>query len=156
MNKKIFTLSLVLTSLLLGFTVFADSPLIERYEFDIFKYDFLMSLILTIVIELLVLFWITRKVFKIRIEEKSDKDLMLAGIMASFSTLPYLWFVLPLFIDSGTSYFTLVGEILVFVIETIIYYFLLKISIKKCAIISFLCNLTSFFIGLIVFNFIIK
>jgi hypothetical protein len=67
--------------------------------------------------------------------------------VASFATLPYVWFVLPVLIKPGLTYI-LISEISVTIIESIVIAGLLKIDYKKALILSVLCNLTSFGIGL--------
>jgi hypothetical protein len=78
---------------------------------------------------------------------------LFAGIFSSFSTLPYLWFLLPQFIDSYTI-LVILGELSVFLIEAVIYYFILKVTIQRAVIISFACNIASFLTGLMIFALI--
>lgn len=111
-----------------------------------YEYMFLSSLFLTILIETSVLFLLVRYYFKT--DCISTSILLFAGILASFSTLPYLWFLLPQFIDSYEN-LVLLGEISVILIEAVIYHFILKVSIQRAFQLSFLCNLSSFLIGLI-------
>ncbi len=114
-----------------------------------YEYQFLISLGITIFIETIVLFVLLKKVFKINSEKISNKLILFSGCIASSMTLPYLWFILPMFIRSYNM-FVLVGEILIFLIETVIYFFILKLGIKKSLILSFVCNLLSFLIGLMI------
>jgi hypothetical protein len=117
----------------------------------LYEYRFLLSLVLTILIETSVLFLIVKYYFKN--EYISDSLLLFAGIFSSFSTLPYLWFLLPQFIDSY-SILVVFGEISVFLVEAVIYYFLLKIGIQRSLTISFACNIASFLTGLMIFALI--
>jgi hypothetical protein len=105
----------------------------------------MLSLFLTIIIETTVLFLLIRYYFKAN--DISNSLLLFAGIFSSFSTLPYLWFLLPQFIDSYVT-LSIVGEISVFSIEAVIYYFVLKVNLSRAVKLSFLCNLASFLIGL--------
>lgn len=107
---------------------------------------FLFSLFLTVSIETIVLL-ILAKYMKLQTRKK---ELIFAGIIASSLTLPYLWFVLPIFLKNYILHM-IVGEISVTVVESIIYYFVLKTNLKNVLIISFVCNLVSFLFGLIVF-----
>jgi hypothetical protein len=70
------------------------------------------------------------------------------GILASFSTLPYLWYILPTFFSSTWVYIS-IGEITVALIETLIIVLILKIDIKKAVFVSLVANLTSFLVGLL-------
>jgi hypothetical protein len=114
----------------------------------LYEYLFLFSLFLTILIETSVLFLLVRYYFKI--DNISNSILLFAGIFSSFSTLPYLWFLLPQFIDSYNS-LALIGELSVFLVESVVYYFVLKVTIQRALILSFACNLVSFLIGMMIF-----
>lgn len=107
---------------------------------------FSKALIITISSETILLFFLIRKYFKINSKKLSHPQLLFAGFIASFSTLPYLWFILPAIISSYPLY-SAIGETLVITIETIIYHFTLKLNLKKSFTISALCNLFSFFLG---------
>jgi len=107
---------------------------------------FLISLLLTLIIEISILFVFVKYVFKLKI--KSVKIIFI-GFLASALTLPYLWFVLPPYIN--VSYYVYTGEILVFLFEALVYNQLLNIKINKSLLISFIANLASFVIGLIIF-----
>ena len=115
----------------------------------IYEYEFLLALVLTVIIETIVLFIIVRKLFKINKKKISNSILIFLGIFCSFSTLPYLWYILPFFIKDY-FYFVLIGEIFVILIESLIYYFVLKLNYKRSFIISLICNLASFLIGTLI------
>lgn len=115
---------------------------------------FLLCLLITIVLESLILFLLIRVIFKIKKEELNNIILIFSGFYASFSTLPYLHFIAPA-LFSNNLYLIIFGEFWVFIMEAIFYKFILKLSIKKCLLISFLCNLFSYFIGLIILKYIL-
>jgi len=115
---------------------------------------FLLCLLITIVLESLMLFLLIRNIFKIKKEELNNTILIFSGFYASFSTLPYLHFIAPVMFNNSL-YLIIFGEFLVFIIESLFYKFILKLSMKKCLLISFLCNLFSYFIGLIILKYII-
>lgn len=108
---------------------------------------FLKSLILTISIESIVLILFFR--FIIRTENLSIYRLLSAGIIASFATLPYLWFIVPNFVYQKTGY-VLLGESFAVLMETFIIGVILRIKIWKSFLSSLTCNLVSFSIGLII------
>jgi len=109
-------------------------------------FDFLKALLLTILIETIVLFVFFKT--KFRTLNVKNKLLLLTGFIASFSTLPYVWFVLPIFIQP-TFLYVLISELSVTFIESFIICSILKVNYKKSIIISVACNLTSFLIGLL-------
>jgi len=73
---------------------------------------------------------------------------LFTGFFCSFATLPYLWFILPVVIKARIPYI-LIGELFVILIESVIYFFILKLDYKKSFIIAFICNLVSFLLGLL-------
>jgi len=111
---------------------------------------FLYALAFTVVVETIILFIAARKILKIDKIKASNAMLLFLGFFCSFATIPYLWFVLPEFIKSRVL-FTFVGEVSVTIIEGIIYYFVLKIKLRDAMLISLLCNLASFTLGLMIF-----
>jgi len=118
---------------------------IDNVEYDLLS--FFKALLFTIIIETIVLFFI----FKIRLKKLQIKNgvLFLTGILTSFSTLPYVWFVLPIFIKQFLLYI-IISEFSVIFVESIIIWRLLTIDYKKAVVISFICNLTSFLFGLLI------
>jgi len=115
-----------------------------------YEYLFLFSLFLTLIIEIPILFLIVKYIFKIKVK---NSLLLFSGFFASFATLPYIWFIFPLFLKTYFSY-TILGELIVFLLESIILYFMLNLNIKKALIASFICNFISFTLGLIIQKFI--
>ena len=111
---------------------------------------FLCSLALTIALETAMLVLLCRLVFKTSRPQVPLGRLIFAGILCSFATLPYLWFILPAWIESHAAYIA-VGELSVTFAEAVIYGFVLPITWPRAACLSVACNLTSFLIGLVVF-----
>lgn len=114
-----------------------------------FEYRFLISLFVTIVVETAVLIGLIKLVFKIPTLQLTMKRCVFAGFFASFATLPYLGFVLPVLIHSYPL-LLICGECGVFIIETIAYVYLLNLPIKKTVILSFVANSASILVGLVV------
>jgi len=110
---------------------------------------FFLSLTLTLLSETGLLLFLIRKYFKIKVKKIPSPRLLFAGFLASFSTLPYLWFILPTIISSYSLY-TIIGEFFVVATETIIYHFTLNLNFKKSFTLSLLCNLFSFLLGKII------
>lgn len=112
-----------------------------------YEISFLKALLLTIFIETSVLFLLFKVFYKTL--NMSNWILLLTGILATFATLPYLWFILPLFLKTKLWY--LIGsEVSAILIESVIILGLLRISYSKAILVSVICNTTSFLIGLLV------
>lgn len=105
--------------------------------------QFPFFLLLAVVIETLVLFFIA-KIFREK-NEIPNKMILLWWIIPTTMTLPLLWFVLPLLLWNWTLY-VIVWEILVIIVEAIIIKYWLKISWWKAIIASIICNILSFFV----------
>ena len=119
-----------------------------------YEYEFLFSLIFTISIETVVLFYLIRFYFKMDKSQLSNPLLIFSGIICSMATLPYLWFIFPVFLKSRTM-FMLIGEIYVALVEAVILSFLLRLEAKKALIASVACNVISFIFGLLFSKYIV-
>ncbi|MBE8723550.1 hypothetical protein [Flavobacterium hungaricum] len=122
-----------------------------NYNEGIYPYaeviNFLEALLLTIGIETLILFLFFKTIYrnlKIR-----NILLLLTGITTSLATLPYVWFVFPVFIHHRIPYL-IVSESFAVIIESFLIYKLLKIEFKKAFLVSLICNVISFSIGLLI------
>ena len=115
----------------------------------LYEYKFLISLLFTVVVEIITLFVIIR--FFLKKKKIKNSLLLFIGFLCSFATLPYLWFVIPLLVKTRIPYI-LIGEAFVILIESLVIFFMLKLNYKKSIIISFICNLTSFLLGLLLLN----
>jgi len=95
-------------------------------------------------IEIPVLFVLVRYAFRDR--GLSVLRIVVAGALCTAITLPYLWFVLPPFVDA--AYYPLIGEGLVVVVEAVILNRLLGLKWTVAGICSLAMNAASFFLGL--------
>jgi len=111
----------------------------------LYETRFLISLFVTLTIEVPILFFLLGFFNK----KISIKKIISVGIVASALTLPYLWFVLSPYVLS--NYYIYIGEILILLIESVIYNQFLELNLGKALSISFVCNLVSFLIGLMIF-----
>jgi len=110
--------------------------------------DFLSSLLFTITIETMVIYGLIRYFYKKEIE---TKEILFAGVLPSFATLPYVWFIFPLlFVIGSYALYVWTAEISVTLIEVLILYKLLNISLKEAFVLSFFANLASYGIGKII------
>jgi len=115
----------------------------------LYETKFLISLLATIILELPIIFIFIRHIFKIK--NLSIGNIIFSGILASVLTLPYLWFVLPPFIKS--NYYILFGELIVILVESLVYNKMFKLRIEKSFVLSLTANLFSYIVGLFYSNF---
>jgi hypothetical protein len=111
----------------------------------LYETRFLLALVTTWVIEITVLIALIRYVFR-------DKTLPLIkiigiGALCTAFTLPYLWFILPPYVDAAN--YIIIGETLVFLVEAFILNRLLGLKPAVALICSFSMNLASFLLGLV-------
>lgn len=111
----------------------------------LYETQFLISLLMTIVLELLVVLALVYGVF--RIKTMKFRKILGVVIIASGLTLPYLWFVMGPYVDS--RYFFYFGEIGVIVVESLVYFSLLQLKLPKAFLIALVANLVSFGVGLL-------
>ncbi|MBU0999830.1 hypothetical protein KKE78_00340 [Patescibacteria group bacterium] len=107
-----------------------------------YRVYFLLSLLLTLVVEIPVLFLAAKYLLKIKIQAK---EIFYWGAFVNLFSLPYLWFIFPLFISSRN--YILIGEILVILIEFATLLKVLKIDFKKAFVLSLVANLASYLTG---------
>jgi len=112
-----------------------------------YEIAFLKALLLTISIETVVLYILLKFVFKK--PKVLNRVILIAGITASFATLPYLWFIYPLFLRTRLTYI-IVSELTAVLLESFILLGFLRVNYIRALILSFICNATSFFIGLMI------
>ncbi len=109
--------------------------------------DYLKALLLTIFIETIVLFLFFKT--KLKSLKIQNKKIVLTGFLASFITLPLVWFVFPLYIKP-TFFYILTSELSVTLIESFIILGILKVNYRIAIVISTVSNLTSFIFGLLI------
>jgi hypothetical protein len=106
---------------------------------------FLLALVTTWAIEIPILIALLRFAF----HEKSLPLINIIGVgaLCTALTLPYLWFVLPPYIDA--AYYVQIGEALVFLVEALVLNRLVGVGPKVALICSFVMNAASFLLGLV-------
>ncbi len=112
-----------------------------------YGFFFFLSLLLTLIVEIPILFLLTKFVLNIKL---SKKKMLYWGVFVNLFSLPYLWFVFPLFISAHN--YILIGEILIILVETIIFTKAFRINLKNATILSIIANIASYLAGLIVFR----
>jgi hypothetical protein len=106
---------------------------------------FLNALILTIVVESTVILILTRYLYN----KRNYADAITVSIIASALTLPYFWYILPSYIHQRLPY-VITGELIIVLIEAVLYWRLLKLEPKHALITSFLANCSSIIAGILV------
>lgn len=106
---------------------------------------FLISLLLTSIIEVSILFITIKYLFKEKIKKN---EILYWGLFVNLFTLPYLWFIFPLFISHQRYIFF--GESLVVLIESAILRKTLKINLIKTIFLSLIANISSYLVGQVI------
>ncbi|MCD6329106.1 MAG: hypothetical protein J7M10_01945 [Candidatus Cloacimonetes bacterium] len=114
-----------------------------------YEIKFLFALLDTVIIEIIVLIFFVKKIYRKDMEHITWDRLIFTGVFCSFATIPYLWFIAPYFLQSKALLYS-VGEIAIFLMEAVIILFVLRIKFSKAIIISLSCNLASFLLGVFV------
>lgn len=114
------------------------------YQTTPYEVEFVYALLLTISLEMITIYATSRWLFK---SPLNIKETLYGGILPSFATLPYVWFILPIFFIGHYHLYVWVAEISVTLIETVIIHQLLSRTLKDSFILSFCANLASFGFG---------
>lgn len=109
----------------------------------IYETKFLISLALTLLIEIPLVVVMIKYVIKLR--EVSLWKIVFVAFLATITTLPYLWFVISPYVDA--KYYLLYGEVFVILFEALIFNQLLKLHIGKAFLVSLIANLVSYYLG---------
>jgi hypothetical protein len=111
----------------------------------LYETRFLLALVTTWAIEITVLIALIRFVF--RNKTISLTKIIGIGALCTALTLPYLWFILPPYVDA--AYYIVIGETLVFLVEAFILNRLLGLRPMIALACSFMMNMASFLLGLV-------
>lgn len=111
----------------------------------LYETRFLLALVTTWAIEIPVLIALIHFGFR----ERGIPLTTIAGVgtLCTALTLPYLWFVLPPFVDA--AYYPLIGEALVVGVEAVVLNRVLRLEAKRAAVCSLVMNAVSFVMGLV-------
>ncbi len=141
--RKITINVLFASAFIFLFPFIASAEVINN--FALYERNFLYAFLFTQIVEIPVVFILIKRIYKY--EEINVSKIIFVGFMATASTLPYLWFILPFYIFNKVIY-VIIGESLVVLIEAIIYNQLLKIKLLESFKISLAANVSSFLFGL--------
>ncbi len=108
---------------------------------------FLLSLLLTVVVELLVVLFAATYILKLNI---AIKEVVYWTVFVNLFSLPYLWFVFPLFFPVHNYIY--LAEGLIVIIEMFLYMKILKLPIKNAFVLSLVANAVSYSMGLVVLH----
>jgi len=114
-----------------------------------YELRFLFALLDTVIIETIVIIFFVKKIYRKDMEHITWDRLIFTGVFCSFATIPYLWFIAPYFLHSKAIVYS-VGEIAIFLIESVMIFYILRIKFTRALIISLSCNLVSFLLGMYV------
>lgn len=106
---------------------------------------FITSWGFTIIVETAVLCALLMYVY--RRKDIPLKDMLFAGLLSSFATIPYVWFVFPYIVNWSRQTSLYVSEPVVFFIEALIYNRFLKVNWPTAFALSFICNAASYLLG---------
>lgn len=120
----------------------------------IYTLRFLQGFLFTEVVEISALYILIRLALGVKEKKLSNFKIIFVGFLASFATIPYLWYVLPWFLN--LRHYILLAELGIVVVEAAIYYQLLGIKIKNSLWISLVCNSLSYFLGKLFILIILK
>ncbi len=109
-----------------------------------YVHRFISSLVFTTTIETIVLLLLLVYVFKKR---EQLKDIVFAGVLGSFATIPYVWFVFPFITYWPRATSLMWSEPFAVLVEALIYNRVLKLNWKYALAASIVCNIASYFIG---------
>jgi len=111
----------------------------------LYLHRFISAFVFTEIVEVVGLFLFFRYFFSRK--EIRWKEIIFTGFFASFSTIPYVWFVFPFIINWSYSLYIIISELFALIIEAVLYHYFLKLDWKMAFLVSFLCNLASFLLG---------
>jgi hypothetical protein len=111
-----------------------------------YTYSFLLYTFITLLTESIVVLMLLRKLLRIGMRQRTNKEIISATICASSLTIPYVWFVFPSIFESFAAAIW-ISEFFVFVVEALFYRMFLKLSYKQAFLISFIANIASFGLG---------
>jgi hypothetical protein len=111
-----------------------------------YELHFLRAFGLTLGIETILLFGMLRWFYRLPANQISSGRLAMTGLLASGATLPYVWFLLPVWIKNFYLY-TVLAEMFAVIAEAGIYRGMLRVSWTQAFGLSGICNLGSFGIG---------
>ncbi|MBN2460258.1 MAG: hypothetical protein JXB60_01515 [Candidatus Cloacimonetes bacterium] len=115
-----------------------------------YETNFLLALIISLAIEIPLLVILYRIIIPAT-RRSSSGSVIFTGFVATTTTLPYLWFILPCFIRTRFPYLVL-SEILAILVEALLIEGIIRPGIFRSLLLAGLCNLASLILGAIFFD----
>ncbi len=110
-----------------------------------YEFDFLKALLQSIFLETLILIVFFNLPFFSKTKTPVS-TILLAGLVSTILTLPYVWFIIPMFVTNKTV-FIFTSEIIVIIVESLIYIKFFKHKYSVLLLASVLGNMFSFLVG---------
>ncbi|MCK9393206.1 MAG: hypothetical protein WCX30_03340 [Candidatus Paceibacterota bacterium] len=107
-------------------------------------FEFLFTILANLVIELPLLFIISKFIMKWGHE---TDHVIFSGTIGCAMRLSYIWFVLPLFLVSSIPYYIYILQAIGILIETLVLYNALRVEFNKILIVSVVINVASFLVA---------
>jgi len=114
-------------------------------------FDFLFNVLANLVIELPLLFIISKFIMKWGYE---TDHVIFSGTIGTMMRLSYVFFIFPLFIAIGTPYYAYIIQAFGILIESVVLYNALRVDYNKALIISVVLGVASFLFSSKVLYFI--
>lgn len=111
-----------------------------------YEWAFITSLLFTLGVEVPCLLICVRLFLKKNNTSPGTGLVLWAGLLASVTTLPYVWFILPAFIRNHLFYI-ITAEFFAFSLEAVIYHLLFRLPLRQTMVFSLICNSISFLGG---------
>ena len=111
-----------------------------------YEKDFLYALALTVSIETGMLYVL---LYTFERRKTGLRDMLLGGVLPSFATLPYLWFIFPVFFVGNHTLYLVVGELSIMLIEALILKGVLDIMFSRALLYSVIVNSCSYFLSVL-------
>jgi hypothetical protein len=106
---------------------------------------FIAATTYSIVVETIIVMLLIR--FVLKSIQIPPRTIIGTCFIATFATIPYVWYVFPILWYHSIFVSILFSEIFAVFIETTIYTMMLKITLRQAFILAFLANIVSYFSG---------
>ena len=116
----------------------------------VYELEFLKALIYTVTIEVSVFYLLLRLKWFKELTNNGIGKILIGAALASALTLPYLWFIIPYFIQNK-FFFHIIGESSVVLMEALLLYLIIGKRYLKILLITILFNGFSYVLGLLLF-----
>ncbi|MDD5639247.1 MAG: hypothetical protein PHR47_00330 [Candidatus Pacebacteria bacterium] len=104
-------------------------------------YDFLFNILVNLIIELPLLFIISKFIMKWGYE---TDHVIFSGTIGAAMRLSYIYFVIPLFIADSIPYYIYVLQAIGILIESLVLYNAIRVEFNKVLVVSAIINIASF------------